>query len=488
MRNILVVHRCEQWPSSDVVEIVNRRTYLRDPRFVAKDRTVRVVNLSRDFGYQTLGYYVSLLADARRHRVIPTASLSQDIKNRRFLEAIDDELTPSLKRPLGQTKNKVVLRVELGQTDQPETEELGRKLFRLLPIPIFEATFRRRDEELVLSRIQILGDGDLTPAARTRALSRVEKHLKTRSRPVKARTYRFDMAILHDAGARESPSNPGALQKFQDAAESLGIRAELVTREDYARLPEFDGLFIRETTAVNHHTYRFARRAQAEGIIVIDDPDSILRCTNKVFLAELMAGYKIPHPPTRIITKEEVDDAAFRATFPAVLKRPDGAFSLGMFKVKSADEYRVRAKELLEDSELILSQPFLKSDYDWRIGIIDGEPIFACRYFMAKGHWQVIQHEGSQSSEGEHETVAIETAPAHVVRTARAAARLIGDGLYGVDLKDIDGQAYVIEVNDNPNIDVGVEDQVLKDQLYRRIMETFLSRMEKRTARRGDSS
>jgi len=38
----------------------------------------------------------------------------------------------------------------------------------------------------------------------------------------------------------------------------------------------------------------------------------------------------------------------------------------------------------------------------------------------------------------------------------------------------------VIEVNDNPNIDAGVEDKVLGQQLYERIMEEFLRRMEAR--------
>jgi glutathione synthase/RimK-type ligase-like ATP-grasp enzyme len=42
---------------------------------------------------------------------------------------------------------------------------------------------------------------------------------------------------------------------------------------------------------------------------------------------------------------------------------------------------------------------------------------------------------------------------------------------------------YVIEVNDNPNIDAGVEDQILGDEIYRRIMDGFLRRIEQRKAR-----
>jgi hypothetical protein len=43
----------------------------------------------------------------------------------------------------------------------------------------------------------------------------------------------------------------------------------------------------------------------------------------------------------------------------------------------------------------------------------------------------------------------------------------------------VDGKPYVIEVNDNPNIDEGVEDEVLGDSLYLTIMQEFLRRIEK---------
>ena len=47
-------------------------------------------------------------------------------------------------------------------------------------------------------------------------------------------------------------------------------------------------------------------------------------------------------------------------------------------------------------------------------------------------------------------------------------------------MKERDGKAYVIEVNDNPNIDHGIEDKFLGDELYLRIMDTLLKRMESR--------
>jgi broad-specificity NMP kinase len=54
----------------------------------------------------------------------------------------------------------------------------------------------------------------------------------------------------------------------------------------------------------------------------------------------------------------------------------------------------------------------------------------------------------------------------------RRAAGLIGNGLYGVDLKQIGNRVVVIEVNDNPSIESGVEDGVMKEALYREIVGT----------------
>jgi glutathione synthase/RimK-type ligase-like ATP-grasp enzyme len=71
-------------------------------------------------------------------------------------------------------------------------------------------------------------------------------------------------------------------------------------------------------------------------------------------------------------------------------------------------------------------------------------------------------------------------APTKVVRTALKAANLIGDGMYGVDVKQIGNRCYIIEVNDNPNVDAGNEDGVLKDALYREVMGVFLKRIEER--------
>src|SRR3712207_9083250 len=100
-----------------------------------------------------------------------------------------------------------------------------------------------------------------------------------------------------------------------------------------AELAEYDGLFIRETTSIDNHTYRFARRAWQEGMPVIDDPISMIRCTNKVFLMELLGSNQVPMPQTMILAESgDLPRAMDELGLPLVVKIPDGSFSRGVFK------------------------------------------------------------------------------------------------------------------------------------------------------------
>ena len=60
----------------------------------------------------------------------------------------------------------------------------------------------------------------------------------------------------------------------------------------------------------------------------------------------------------------------------------------------------------------------------------------------------------------------------------RKAANLIGKGLYGVDLKMVDDKAYVIEINDNPSIDHELEDAIIGDEMYYRLLNHFEQALE----------
>ena len=163
-----------------------------------------------------------------------------------------------------------------------------------------------------------------------------------------------------------------------------------------------------------------------------------------------------------------------------VLKIPDGSFSIGVEKAENLEQLQATAESLFKQSTILLAQEFIKTDYDWRIGVLNNRPIYACQYFMARNHWQIYNHHGDRFSSGGFTTMPTFEVPKPVLQAAIKAAKAVGDGLYGVDIKQVGNAVYVIEVNDNPSIDAGVEDKYLGKVLYELIMQEFANRLEQR--------
>jgi glutathione synthase/RimK-type ligase-like ATP-grasp enzyme len=121
------------------------------------------------------------------------------------------------------------------------------------------------------------------------------------------------------------------------------------------------------------------------------------------------------------------------------------------------------------------------TEFDWRVGVLNGQPLYVSKYLMSRKHWQIVNHRADgKTVQGGFSTLSVSDAPENVVSTALSAARLIGDGLYGVDLKQNDRGVFVIEINDNPSLERHVEDLVIKDDLYRTILQDFIRRIEAR--------
>jgi glutathione synthase/RimK-type ligase-like ATP-grasp enzyme len=482
MSILIIVDNPSLWPLHlPGVQVVSARAYLTDPWY-SQLRRARIFNLCRSYRYQTIGYYVSLLAEARGHKPQPSIATIQDLKMQTLTRLYSEELAELAQRSLAHIRSeKFVLNIYFGRTLAKSYDKLSQELFRLFQAPLLQGVFSYDDGRWRLKQIQPIPASEIPESHEAFVVLAATQYFSTRrwTRPKRTQP-RYDLAILWDPLERESPSNERAIRRFARAGQALGLRAEVIAKEDYSVLAEFDALFIRQTTSVNHHTYRFARRAEAEGLVVIDDPGSILKCTNKVYLAELMNHHGVRTPQTMIVHKDNIT-ATFNALgAPLILKQPDSSFSQGVVKADDLESLRALASRMLDRSDLLIAQEFLPTEFDWRVGVFDGRPLFVCKYYMVRKHWQVIQrHPTGRKDEGRFETLAVESAPRQVVDTAVRAANLIGNGLYGVDLKQVGRKCYVIEINDNPNLDAGIEDAVLKEQLYFQIMEGFIRRIER---------
>lgn len=443
-----------------------------------------VINLSGDYTYNSEGYYCSLLAQARGHKVIPGVETLNKLESGtgiRMSAVLQKACYQWVKKH--EITDEWTLNIYFGTCAEKGLERIARFIFDNYPCPLLRVTFNVRSRNQIES-VQALTLQQLDDSAQdlfANALDNFNK--KVWRTPRSAKPARYSLAILVDPDEKFPPSDKQAINKFLEIAKRMNIHAELITEEDATRLMEFDALFIRTTTALNHYTFHLAQRASINGLSVIDDPTSIIRCTNKVYLCELFGKAHIPAPASQLIFRSDAlsfDELTALLGAPVILKIPDGSFSIGMSKVTNEAEYKMALNELFEHSDIVLGQEFIPTEFDWRIGILDGEPLFACKYYMAKGHWQIYNHNVTGKNLcGPWETIPIYQVPTKVLDTATKAAALIGRGLYGVDLKVVNGKAVVIEINDNPSIDHEVEDAVLGDELYYRILNHFVHAFNK---------
>ncbi len=256
-----------------------------------------------------------------------------------------------------------------------------------------------------------------------------------------------------------------ALMRFSQAARKLGHSADYLFRPDMYKIPQYDAIFIRALTDPLNSAYVASRMAQMHGLPVIDDPESIYICCDKVNMYRHLMRADVPMPETVILDETDVTPATAARLLdtlgsPVVLKAPNSSFSLYVDRARTPEEFIEIGKRFLRRSDRIIVQGFVKSEFDWRVGILGGKPLYVCQYTIPRKQWKILTYTpGGRTIYGPVRGFTLDQAPLGLLDAAKSAARAIGDGFYGVDLKQVEDSFIAIEVNDNPTIIGGDEDQ-----------------------------
>ncbi len=268
-----------------------------------------------------------------------------------------------------------------------------------------------------------------------------------------------------------------ALQNFKRAAEQMGHNFGFMYRENISDIPKYDAVFIRATTDPLFTSYIVSKTADELGLKVIDDPESIQICGNKIHQYALFKKHDIPHIPTIFVNKTDIHRKRLMGIFqelgkPVVIKAPYTSFSRYVEKAACETSFREVAKRFFRKSDILAVQAFMPTAYDWRVGVLDGKVLYVCKYMIPKGRWKHGAKLRGKPTFIWGRTVSMkrENAPATLKELALKACNMIGHGLYGVDIKEANGKYVVVEVNDNPSIYAGYEDLRDKD-LYGKIIE-----------------
>ncbi len=272
------------------------------------------------------------------------------------------------------------------------------------------------------------------------------------------------------------PREEAALGNFKRAAERQGNEFRFLFRENISDVPKYDAVFIRATTDPLNTAYVVSKTAWELGLRVIDDPESITICGNKIHQYALFEKYNVPRIPTIFLNKDElhhqrIDDIFDELGKPVVIKAPYTSFSKYVEKAACETSFRDVAKRFFKKSDVLAIQKFTPTEFDWRVGVLNNDVLYVCKYMIPKGKWKHGAKLRGKPTIVWGRTVALkrETIPAQLREVALKACSVVGKGLYGVDVKEVDGEFVVVEVNDNPSIYSGYEDQKDRD-LYSKII------------------
>ena len=282
------------------------------------------------------------------------------------------------------------------------------------------------------------------------------------------------LGIFVDRKTLSNSEQLNALIRCRDIAEGMGHDVDFIFPVDIHKIPKMDALFLRARTDPLNVTYVAARMAEFHGIPVIDDPRSIRICSDKVNMYSHLINKNISLPKTVFLSKthltvEEVTHLFDELGSPLIVKEPSTSFSLRVEKVNDIAEFFRVARRFIKLSDWIVVQQYIESRYDWRVGVLGGNLLYVCKYTIPSDTFKI------QASVNGHlvycgvESVSPDKVPPHVIDLGIDAANAIGKGLYGVDIKNNNGDAYVIEVNDNPSIESG------EDDCYPRVFEQIVS-------------
>ena len=112
------------------------------------------------------------------------------------------------------------------------------------------------------------------------------------------------LGIFVNRQTLSSSEQISAVIKCRDVAEGMGHTVEFIFPVDMKKIPRLDALFIRANTDPMNSTYVAARMAQMYGIPVIDDPESIKICADKINMYMHLMKNSISMPQTRFLNKK----------------------------------------------------------------------------------------------------------------------------------------------------------------------------------------
>jgi hypothetical protein len=141
MPKLIIVEKPDTWNFQvEDAEVVAADDYISGEQYQSV-KNLKVLNLCKSYQYQSEGYYVSLLAEARSHKVLPEVSTIQDLRFPSLLR--EDSLDfDTLIQTTFKTEpyDRVEFNIYFGITSSEQLNKLAQQLFQMVQAPSLRAT------------------------------------------------------------------------------------------------------------------------------------------------------------------------------------------------------------------------------------------------------------------------------------------------------------------------------------------------------------
>jgi len=236
---------------------------------------------------------------------------------------------------------------------------------------------------------------------------------------------------------------------LRDAAESLGLQAELVDVKgmifDIPKKPAEIGDAVLQRCISHYRSLLVSQTLEGAGVHVINRHAVAEVCSNKLATSIALAKAGVPTPRTFLaLTSDAVASAADRLGFPLVLKPFTGSWGRMVTIVRDKETLNslIEYKEELANP---LEQMYYMQEYiqrpprDIRV-IVAGDSMIACVHrYAPEGEWRTNVARGGTSKAFRPDK--------ELKETVMKAAEAVGGGLLGVDAMESSSGYMVHEVN-----------------------------------------
>src|SRR3989338_4917727 len=208
MQTVIVTDNYKGWEFlGKLAPIISAEEYLTGDEY-HESKSIRVINLCQSYEYQSIGYYVSLLAQARDHKAIPSVHNIQDVMNVSLSKLISQDTHHEIQHCMHNLRgDEFVLSLYFGQNMAKRYTSLCKQLHGLFPLPLLRFTLERKRNEWRIKQLKQISL-DEVPAHHKEFMQESAKQYLSRKRVHQWRKkQRFhDLAILIDPTEMNAPS------------------------------------------------------------------------------------------------------------------------------------------------------------------------------------------------------------------------------------------------------------------------------------------